>query len=100
MTLWDDGPPLSPVALAEALGVTGRYVRKLIKAGVLEAIRLPNAGDSGRRELGRLRIPRSEARRLAESLGLKREQPEQPEQREQRHVTPSAALYALAKMGS
>jgi excisionase family DNA binding protein len=80
---------VAPSELAAALGVTSRYIRKLIAAGALEAVRLPNAGRSGRPELGRLRIPRAAARRLAESLGV--EQPEQPEQWEQCQEPSSAA---------
>jgi len=51
--------PVSPAHLARLLGVTPRYIRKLIANGVLEAVRLPNAGASGRAHLGRWRIPPS-----------------------------------------
>lgn len=93
--LWAEGGPVTPSDLAGALGVTGRYVRKAIAAGVLPAVRLPNLGASGRHDLGRFRIARSEARLFAESLGLKPEQSEQwepSEQPEQRRVPSSAAL--------
>ena len=65
MTL--DGPPLSCRQVAEALGVSTRVVRKLIDAGALEAIRLPNAGPGGRPELGRFRIPRAQVCRMLEN---------------------------------
>lgn len=62
-----EGPPLSTAQVAEALGVSRRFVRKLIDAGALEAIRLPNAGTSGRPELGRFRIPRAQVCRMLEN---------------------------------
>jgi excisionase family DNA binding protein len=52
-----DGPPLSCREVAEALGVSARFVQKLVHAGALEAFRLPSAGATDRP--GRLRIPRS-----------------------------------------
>lgn len=59
-----EGGPVSPRDLAEVLGVTPRYIRKLIAAGALDAVRLPSAGDKGRDDLGRFRIPRAAARAL------------------------------------
>lgn len=52
------GPPLSCREVAEALGVSPRFVQKLIHAGALEAFRLPSAGAGGRP--GRLRIYRAQ----------------------------------------
>jgi hypothetical protein len=69
--LWSDGPPLSPAQLAAQLGVSSRYVRRLVQLGILQAMRLPNLGRGGRPELGRLRIPRAAARALAADLGMK-----------------------------
>lgn len=68
--LWAEGPPLRPSQLAALLGVTTRYVRKLIHAGALPGVRLPNLGRSGRRDLGRLLITREAARALAADLGM------------------------------
>ena len=54
MTIEDllgDGPPVKPADLACALGVTPRYVRKLIAAGARQAVRLPSAGKAGAREV-------------------------------------------------
>jgi hypothetical protein len=65
--LQEPGPPVTPADVAEALGVTPRYIRRLIEHDVLEAVMLPSAGR--KRERGRWRIPREAARRLAVELG-------------------------------
>lgn len=53
-----EGPPLSCREVAEALGVSARFVQKLVGAGALSAFRLPSAGPAGRP--GRLRIHRAQ----------------------------------------
>ncbi len=78
--LAQDGPPVSPRELADVLGVSRSYVRKLVRAGVLPAVRLPNAGASGRRDLGRLRISRDAGRALAAAIGVNLPQPPQSPQ--------------------
>lgn len=60
---------LRPQELADSLGVSVRYIRKLIASGALPAVRLPNAGQSGRVELGHYRITREAARHLLEQIG-------------------------------
>jgi hypothetical protein len=84
-----EGPPVSPADLAEAIGMGDKYVRKLIAGGALEAVRMPNAGASGRAEYGRWRIPRRAAQQLAADLGLVKS--ERLEQSEQWHAPSSAA---------
>jgi excisionase family DNA binding protein len=84
-----DGPPLSPAQLAAVLGVSSRYVQKLVNNGSLAAVRLPNAGVTGKAQYGRLRIPRPVARELAVAIGLLKS--EQCAQRAQPQAHPCVA---------
>jgi len=60
-----EGPPLSCRQVAEALGVSPRFVQKLVAAGALKAFRLPSAGTMGRP--GRLRIYRAQVVAMLEN---------------------------------